>query len=77
MAAVRFLKILIMNDALHFHTGSLINIFKVLFWEGGVTKKSTLCTLFIMLTILDDPSRQSWTRIGHTARLSSSVIYTL
>ena len=25
-----------MNDALHFHTGSLkINIFKVIFWEGG------------------------------------------
>ena len=46
-------------DALHFHTGSLIiNIFKEHFWEGGregVTKKSTLCTLFIMLTIMDNP----------------------
>ena len=30
-------------DALHMHTGSLkINIFKVLSWEEGVTKKSTL-----------------------------------
>ena len=40
------------------HTGSLkINIFKVLFWNGGrgVTKKSTLCTLLIMLTIIDYP----------------------
>ena len=37
-----------------FNTGSLkINIFKVLFWEGGVTKKSTLCTVLIMLTIMD------------------------
>ena len=27
-------------DALHFHTGSLkINIFKVLFWDGGVHKQ--------------------------------------
>ena len=36
-----------------------INIFEVLIWlggrEGGHTqKKSTLCTLLIMLTILDD-----------------------
>ena len=46
------------DDALHFHTGSLkINIFKVLFLEGGrgSQKKTTLCTLLIMLTILDDP----------------------
>ena len=45
-------------EALHFHMGSLkINIFKVLFWEGGRghKKKSTLCTLLIMLTIMDDP----------------------
>ena len=44
-------------DALHFHMGSLkINIFKVLLiGREGVTKKSTLCTLLIMLTILDDP----------------------
>ena len=43
-------------DALHFHTGSLkINIFKVIFWEGGRgSQKSTLCMLFIMLIILDD-----------------------
>ena len=39
-----------------------INIFKVglLFWEGGregVTKNSTLCTLLIMLIIMDDPLR--------------------
>ena len=33
-----------------------INIFKVLLGKlGGVTKKSTLCTLLIMLTIMDDP----------------------
>ena len=34
-----------------------IEIFKVLFWLGreGVTEKSMLCTLLIMLTILDDP----------------------
>ena len=42
-------------DALHFHTGSLkIDVFKVLFWEEGmegVPKKSTLCMLWIMLTI--------------------------
>ena len=37
-------------DALHFHTGvAKINIFKVVFWEG------TLCTLLIMLIIMDDP----------------------
>ena len=45
-------------DALHFNTGSLkINIFKVLFSEGGrgSHKKSTLCTLLVMLTIMDDP----------------------
>ena len=40
-------------DALHFHMGSSkINIFKVLFWEG-VVKKSSVCTLLIML---DDPN---------------------
>ena len=36
-----------------------INIFKVLFWEGEregvVTKKSAMCTLLIMLIIMDDP----------------------
>ena len=45
-------------DALHFHMGPLkINIFKVIFWEGGrrgSRKKSTVCTLLVMLTILDD-----------------------
>ena len=42
-------------DSLHFHTGSLkINIFEILM--GGCHKKSTsLCTLLIMLTIMDDP----------------------
>ena len=48
MVAVRFLNVY--YDALHFHMGALkINIFKVLFWGH---KKSTLCTLLIMLTIL-------------------------
>ena len=44
-------------EALHMHTGSLkINIFKVLLGgRKGVTTKSTLCTLLIMLTFLDDP----------------------
>ena len=43
-------------DALHMHTRSLkINIFKVLFSDGGVTKKSTLCTLLIMLIIWTTP----------------------
>ena len=34
-----------------------INIFKILFWEKGegVTKKSTLRMLLMMLTILDEP----------------------
>ena len=44
-------------EALHFHTVTLkINIIKVLFWEGGggSQKKGTLCTLLIMLTIVDD-----------------------
>ena len=38
--------------ALYFHTRSLkINIFEVLLGgKEGVTKKSTLCTLLIMLT---------------------------
>ena len=56
---VTFLNVYNIDDALHFCTGSLkINIFKVLFWEGErerVIQKSTLCTLLIMLTILDDP----------------------
>ena len=43
-------------DTLHFHTGSLkINIFILLGGREGLTKKSTLCTLLIMLTIMDDP----------------------
>ena len=37
--------------------GLEINIFKVLFWSAGGHKKITLCTLFIMLTIQDDPYR--------------------
>ena len=67
MATVHFFKMLIMNMMLYIfirlvNNGLLIiNIFKILFWErgreGGVTKKSrpTLCTLLIMLTIMDDP----------------------
>ena len=46
-------------DTLHFHTGlgsMKIHIFKVLLGgREGVTKKSTLCRLLIMLTIMDDP----------------------
>ena len=50
-----FKKMLIMK-MLHFHMWLLkINIFKVLFWGREGYKKSTLCTLLIMLTILDDP----------------------
>ena len=49
-------------DALHFHTRvAKINIFKVCTLLGGregVTKKSTLCTLLIMLIIMDDPLTQ-------------------
>ena len=44
-------------DALHFHTLSVKSTFaKYSFGrEGGGHKKSALCTLFIMLTIMDDP----------------------
>ena len=35
-----------------FEKGLRINTFKVLFWES---KKGTLCTLLIMLTIMDTP----------------------
>ena len=53
MAAVHFLNVY--YDALNFNKGSLKSTFsKYSFWKG-VTKKSTLCTLLIMLTILDDP----------------------
>ena len=39
----------------NFEKGSQNHIFKVLLvGREGVTKKSTLCTLLIMLTILDD-----------------------
>ena len=59
MITVCFLKMLI-SDALHLHTGSLkINILKVLFWEGGRGSQKrvgpSMCTLLIMLTIMDDP----------------------
>ena len=42
--------------ALPMHTGSLkINNFKVLFWEvESGSQKRVLCTLLIMLTIMDD-----------------------
>ena len=44
-------------DALHFHTGLVKStLSKYSFGrEGGGHKNSALCTLFIMLTILDDP----------------------
>ena len=43
-------------DALHFHTVIKNQHFQgTLLGERGVIKKSTLCTLLIMLTILDDP----------------------
>ena len=48
-AAVSFFYIHVDYDAMPFQTGfTKINIFKVLFWEGGregVTKKSTLCNV--------------------------------
>ena len=67
-------------DALHFHTGSLkINIFKVFFLEGGregVTKKSTLCSLLIMLTILDDLLAASVTFSSPCPRMFSMYRFT-
>ena len=44
-------------DALHFHTGSVKSTFSKYSFgrEGGGHKKIALCTLFIMLTIMDDP----------------------
>ena len=44
-------------DALHFHTGSIKSTFSKYSFgrEGEGHKKSALCTLFIMLTIMDDP----------------------
>ena len=44
-------------DALHFHTGSVKSTFSNNSFgrEGGGHKKSALCMLFIMLTIMDDP----------------------
>ena len=57
-AAVRFFKMLIMMHCT-FIPGSPKSTFSkyLLFSEGGdgVTKKSTLCTLLIMLIIMDDP----------------------
>ena len=43
-------------DALHFHTGSVKSTFSKYSFgrEGGGHRKSALCTLFIMLTIVDD-----------------------
>ena len=42
-----------------------INFLKVLFWDGGVSKKSIMCTLLIMLTIIivDDPLTVRYTCI--------------
>ena len=44
-------------DALHFHMGTVKSTFSKYSFgrEGGGHKKSALCTLFIMLTIMDDP----------------------
>ena len=44
-------------DALHFHMGSVKSTFSKYSCgrEGGGHKKSALCMLFIMLTIMDDP----------------------
>ena len=44
-------------DALHFHTGSVKSTFSKYSFgrEGGGHKNSALCTVFIMLTIMDDP----------------------
>ena len=45
-------------DALHFHIGSVKSTFSRYSFGregGGSQKKSTLCTLLIMLTIMDDP----------------------
>ena len=44
-------------DALHFDTGSVKSTFSKYSFgrEGGGHKKSALCMLFIMLTIMDDP----------------------
>ena len=42
---------------LHFHTGSVKSTFSKYYFgrEGGGHKRSALCTLFIMLTIMYDP----------------------
>ena len=58
MAAVRFLKMLIMMRCIFLSKGVVKNQhFKTTFLgeNEGVTKKTILCTLFIMLIILDDP----------------------
>ena len=55
MVAARFKKMLIMMDCICIWGSLKINIFKELFWEGGGHKKSTLCALLIILSILDDP----------------------
>ena len=55
MATVCFFLMLIM---MHFHTGVVKNHhFQSILFGGseGVTKMSTLCTLLIMLAIMDDP----------------------
>ena len=55
-AVVRFLKLSLMVHC-HFEKGSQNQHFQNTLLEGreGVTKKSILCTLLIMLTILEDP----------------------
>ena len=52
--AVHFFKNVVWCIAI-LRRGLKINIFKVIFWYGGrVRKKSTLCTLLIMLTFLNN-----------------------
>ena len=64
-------------DALHFHTGvAKINILKVLF-GGGVTKKSTLCTLLIMLRIMSPKSTFSKYSFGRDGVTRKSTQCTL
>ena len=65
LAAVYFLKMMFMIHC-DFDTGSLkINIFKVLFWEGGGGSRIGVicCVLLTKLTILDDEFvvTMSWT----------------
>ena len=58
----------------HFEGLFRINIFKVRFWDGGgVTKKSTLCTLVKMMTIMDDPLQHQLERTNLISFISVFV----